>query len=98
MLRWLQALIEQRRPSSSGKPPRRIDQREGWLTFLKTQETETRDSFGLKTFEVVDARIQKSDRSIPQGWISAGGLPNHALAEEWLSFVRQPQHPILPLH
>jgi hypothetical protein len=75
-----------------------VDQRNGWLAYLETREADTRDSFGLRTFEVVDARIEKATDTVPQGWIPAGWLPNHEIAEQWLSFVQQKQHPILPLH
>jgi dienelactone hydrolase len=99
MLLWLEAVIEQRRPSFSKKELHEMDQRNGWLAYFKTQETGTSDSFGLKTFEVVSARIQKSRYRVPQeSASSAGWLPNHAIALEWLSFVQQQQHPILPLH
>ena len=77
---------------------RTIDQHDGWLAYLKTRETDTKDSFGMRTFEVVGASIEKSVSTIPQGWIAAGWLPNHAIAKEWLSFVLREQHPILPLH
>ena len=64
---------------------------------METRETDTRDSFGLRTFEVVDARIEKATDTVPQGWIPAAWLPNHEIAEQWLSFVQQKQNPILPL-
>jgi hypothetical protein len=34
----------------------------------------------------------------PAGWKPAGWLPNHAIANEWLSFVGQKEHAILPLN
>ena len=97
MLHWLEAIIQQRLPSSLDKPLLRIQQHKGWLGFLQTRETDTRDSFGLKTFEVASARIQHSQRNVLQG-VTTSWLPNHAIAQEWLSFVQQPKHPILPLH
>jgi hypothetical protein len=74
-----------------------MNSRKGWLAFVKTRETDIKDSFGLRTFEVVEARIQPSKQAVPQGWKAAGWLPSRALALQWLSFVRQKQHPILPL-
>ena len=97
MFRWLEAVIRQRNSSSSSKSLRDLDQRSGWLAFIKTQKTETTDSFGLRTFEVVDARIQKQKGSAAEKWQPAGWLPNRAIAEQWLSFVRENKHPILPV-
>jgi hypothetical protein len=98
MLRWLEVVITERDPSPSPKAPHTADQDHGWRAYLETRETDTRDSFGLRTFEVVDARIEKSTETVPQGWIPAGWLPNREIAKQWLSFVQQKQHPILPLH
>lgn len=97
MLHWLNAVIKQREVSSSKKNLRDMNSRKGWLAFVKTRETDIKDSFGLRTFEVVEARIQPSKQAVPQGWKAAGWLPSRALALQWLSFVRQKQHPILPL-
>jgi len=97
MLRWLEAVIKQRLPNSPSEPLRRMNQFNGWQLFLKTRETGIKDSFGLRTFEVAEARVQKSNLPIPKDTIAAGWLPNHALAQEWVSFVQQRQHPILPL-
>ena len=98
MLHWLEVVIKQRGASSSRKPLRTMDQGDGWLAYVKTRETDTRDSFGLRTFEITGAQIEESKRVVPQGWIVAGWLPTHAIAKQWLFFVQQEQHPILPLH
>jgi hypothetical protein len=77
----LEVVIMERGASSSRRAIRSIDQRNGWLAYLKTREMDTRDSFGLRTFEVVDARIEKSMGTVPHGWIPAGWLPNHEIAK-----------------
>jgi len=98
ILDWLEAMLNIRQPLKNNAP-RKIDQNEGWLAFFRTQRTETTDSFGMKTFEVTGATIQnvQLDKGLPQDWKSAGWLPNHAIAKEWLSFVERKHHPILPL-
>jgi hypothetical protein len=97
MLHWLAAVIEQRQPSSDGTL-RSMDQQRGWLLFIKTQETDTTDSFGLKTSNAIAAKIQPSStQGVPQGWQTAGWVPNGRIAKEWLSFIEQKQHPVLPL-
>ena len=98
IIHWLEAVLKQRQVPSSTKALRDMNSRNGWLVFVKTRETDTKDSFGLNTFEVVEAEIQPLHQAVPQKWKAAGWLPSHALALQWLSFVRQKQHPILPLH
>jgi dienelactone hydrolase len=96
ILTWLEAVLKRRQPPE-GTALRQVDQRVGWLALLKTKDTPTTDSFGLKTFEVTAATIEESRKPAPQGWETAGWLPNRAVANEWLAFVRQSHHPILPL-
>ena len=99
MIRWLAAIIEERQHSPSDGTLRSLDQRRGWLLFVKTKETDTTDSFGLKTFNAIAAKIESSSTSgVPQGWQPVGWVPNRRIAKEWLSFVEQKQHPVLPLH
>jgi dienelactone hydrolase len=99
ILSWLEAVVKER-GSREATRLREVDQRVGWLAFFKPQQTEIADSFGLKTFEATAATIEKmhSGKATPQGWESAGWLPNHAVASEWLAFVKQEHHPILPLN
>jgi dienelactone hydrolase len=97
VLLWLEAVIKQRCPTSSCKILRQMDQRDGWLAFLETHETDTRDSFGQRTFEVVSARIKEFKNTVLQERMEGGWLPNHATARQWLSFVEQKRHAILPL-
>ena len=99
ILSWLGAVLKQRE-SREGVPLREVDQRVGWLAFFKSQESEITDSFGLKTFEATAAKIEsvQSGKAVPQGWESAGWLPNHVVANEWLAFVKQQRHAILPLN
>lgn len=98
ILDWLKAIIELRKPTSSGKGLVRINQAQGWTAFVRTELIDTKDSFGSKTFNVVGALIEKSNKNQPVGWMAAGWLPNHHVALEWLAFVQRSQHPVLPLH
>jgi dienelactone hydrolase len=97
ILLWLNAIIQLRRPSGS-TPLARINQRKGWLAYFRTEVTDTKDSFGCVTFNVVNARIEKTQKHPTKGWQEAGWLPRRDVANQWLSFVQQQQHPILPLH
>lgn len=98
ILLWLSAIIEQRKPSSSANQLCRMDQHRGWLAFFRTQSTDTTDSFGFRTFNAVSSLVEKSKKKAPEGWMEAGWLPNRAVARQWVSFVREQQHPILPVH
>jgi hypothetical protein len=99
ILSWLEAVLKRREPLK-GTALRRINQRDGWLAFFKTQPIETTDGFGLSTFEIAAVKIEKieSGRIAHQGWQPASWLPNHVVAKEWLAFVQQKSHPILPLN
>lgn len=96
ILLWLKAVLKERCVSSC-ETLAAMNQHRGWLAYIKTRETNIKDSFGFQTFDATDAKIQKSKRGVPREWSTAGWLPNYTIAKEWLSFVEQPRHPILPL-
>jgi len=75
-----------------------MDQQKGRLAFFRAQSTDAKDGFGLVTFNVIEATIKKKGSATPAGWQEAGWLPNRTVAEEWLSFVHQQHHPVLPLN
>ena len=91
ILQWIEVMLEERQALDGILHP--IDSRKGWKAFIATQETETKDTWGEKTSELTKARIQRSAARPPQNMIPAGWLPNHQVAKEWLSFVKQPEHP-----
>ena len=95
ILLWLQAILQERQQSNDAL--RRVDSNRGWNAFIATRETETKDDWGAKTLEVSDAKIQRSGLAPPHDMISAGWLPNHRVAKEWLSFVKRPEHPVTSL-
>ncbi len=97
MLMWLAAVIQQRRPPSRDVLPA-MQLQGGWSGFFRAQETNTKDNFGLRTFNAPSAIIVRQGHQVLSGWRPAGWLPDRALAEEWLRFVEQKNHPILPLH
>lgn len=96
ILLWLTAILEQRKLSSSAELAQ-VDQGKGWLAFIRTESTNTKDSFGLTTFNAGSATVEKVGKKAPKDWLEAGWLPNREVAQEWLVFVQQRQHPVLPL-
>lgn len=97
MLLWLAAVIQARQPSSQGGL-RAMSPRGGWQGFLEMEQTNTRDNFRLATFNASGAFIVRPSRQVPRDWQPAGWLPSRAIAEQWLKFVKQRHHPVLPLH
>jgi hypothetical protein len=99
ILRWLEAVVKERN-SSEGTSLSDVDLRVGWLAFFKSQQTQIEDSFALNTFEATAATIERihSGKTALEGWESASWLANHAVASDWLAFVKQEHHPILPLN
>lgn len=96
ILAWLEEVMKQRCPCSSGTRLRSVNQNAGWLTTLSTHGTTITDSFGLRTFDATAAEIQPVQHDLVQKHFDAGWLPNRATAQLWLAFENQPQHPILP--
>jgi dienelactone hydrolase len=97
ILDWLQAVIKRRQLGSPDTALREMDQSTGWLAFIQTRETSTKDSFGQTTFKVVSARIQASKQKSSEEMEPSGWLPTRSIANQWLSFVRMKTHPVLPL-
>jgi dienelactone hydrolase len=96
MLDWLAAILEQGQRSTAS--PQRIDQRTGWLAFMTTRETDTKDSWGGNTSSVTAATIERFGARAPRGITTpAGWLPTQRVAKEWLSFVKQAEHPVTSL-
>jgi dienelactone hydrolase len=57
MLSWLDAVIRQRQPSSSGAPLRAIQQKQGWIGRLEVEDSSVKDTWQTKSWNVssVDA-------------------------------------------
>jgi dienelactone hydrolase len=97
MLEWLSAVLTRRMPDTSGGPLRNIAETGDWLGFIQTQPTRIKDSFGLETFNVSSAEIRRAKPSERLYKETASWLPTASIAQDWLSFIQQDKHPILPL-
>jgi pimeloyl-ACP methyl ester carboxylesterase len=97
MLDWLSAVLNQRMPSRAGLPLRQIADNGSWLGFIHTEPTSIQDAFHFNTFDVTNAEIRRAKAREPGETQDASWLPNALVAREWLSFVEQKSHPILPL-
>ena len=95
ILLWVEAMIEERlAPDGTLRP---LDSKTGRRAFIATRETETKDTWNERTSELTNAQIEHSAKNPPRNMIPAGWLPNHKVAKEWLSFVKQPEHPATSL-
>ena len=95
VLLWLQAILEERQTKDGDL--RRVDTKRGRSVYIAVRESEVKDDWGGKTLEVIDAKIQRPGSAPPDGMIPAGWLPNHRVAQEWLSFVKSSEHPVTSL-
>ena len=96
VLEWLDQIIQLREPSSS-KPLHKIDASRGWVGYIRTCPSKVHDDWGSPTWDVCDATIQPVGHAAPADKITAGWLPDHHLAQAWLTFVKQPTHPVTSL-
>jgi pimeloyl-ACP methyl ester carboxylesterase len=95
MLDWLSAVLKQRMRTDAGLSLRNVADEGDWIGLIHIQPTSIQDSFHLYTFDATGPeirRLRKSERMNDESW-----LPNALVAREWLSFVEQKSHPILPL-
>ena len=92
VLEWLDEILQLRKPSAD-KPLLQIDNSRGWLGYIATCVTEVHDSWRMPTWNVCSATIQPMSGPAPANEISAGWLPSHHLATQWLKFIEQPFHP-----
>lgn len=98
MLDWLSVIIEKRMPLKAGLPIRSVSDEGGWLGLIHTEQTDIRDSFHLRTFNVISAEIWPKGKVDSAASREASWLPTASVAREWLSFTEQKRHPILPLN
>jgi dienelactone hydrolase len=93
LLLWLEEIIKLRQPSSS-KHLHRVDDRRGWLGFIRTCPSDVHDDWGGNTWNACDASIRQAGQLPPNDLIPAGWFPSRQVAQEWLEFIKQPEHPV----
>ncbi len=90
---WLEAILDAT-PESTGITALASKQRSGWWLYLQTAPTQTRDESQNVVEEVKGARIEKVGSRVPPKYLAAGWAPTRKAANEWLAFVKKPQHPV----
>jgi hypothetical protein len=96
ILGWLDQIIELRQPSAT-KPLRAIDDRRGWVGYIRTCPSDVRDGWGTPTWDACDASIQQIGLAARPDRLPAGWFPSQRVATEWLSFIKRPRHAVTSL-
>jgi dienelactone hydrolase len=92
VLAWLNEIIRLRNPSAA-KPLQKINDKRGWLGYIRPCPSDVRDGWDNPTWDACDAIIQQVGRGAPNDYLPAGWLPSRRFANEWLAFIKQPTHP-----
>jgi dienelactone hydrolase len=90
ILSWLDAVLKLKRLPASGNSPREFTRRNGWRVFFKAEETNVKDEWRQKTWNMRNARIQPAKQASPPDLLPAGWLPAKSVAEAWLEFANKP--------
>jgi dienelactone hydrolase len=92
MLDWLQEVIKIRRPNPK-KALLPLDLSTGWYGSIQPCEVVHKDHWGLPLWNICDAHIARSEKALPSQEMPAGFFPTESLAREWLTYIRQQDHP-----
>lgn len=92
ILDWLQEVVRVRQPEST-KPLSTMKITSGWYGSIRVCDAVYTDHWGLPLWNVCDAHVYASEKGIPSGEIPARYFTTEKLAHEWLSYIKQPEHP-----
>ena len=96
MLAWLDEIIKVRHPSPT-RPLRTIDVSRGWEGYIRACPSDVHDGWGSPTWNVCGASVQRVGETAPAQQIPAGWFLSRRLANRWLTFIQQPEHPTTSL-
>lgn len=92
ILDWLQEVIRVRKPDPA-KPLSPMKITFGWYGSIHVCDAVYKDHWGLPLWNVCDAHVAVSEKGLPSGEMPAGYFTTEKLAHEWLSYIKQPDHP-----
>jgi predicted esterase len=92
MLDWLQEIIRARHPDPQ-KPLVRMSLKTGWYGSIRPCKSVYKDYWGLPLWDVCDAHVGQSTKALPSQELPSGFFPTKSLAFEWLTYIKQPEHP-----
>lgn len=82
ILTWLAAVLKLKRHT--------IAPQTGWQAFFQPVDTEVRDEWKQKTWNMREATVQSFKRNQPAELLPAGWLPTKQVADAWLKFAQAP--------
>jgi hypothetical protein len=65
----------------------------GWYGSIRPCEAVYSDHWGLPLWNVCDAHIERAEKDLPPQEMPAGFFPTEVLAREWLTYIKQRDHP-----
>jgi dienelactone hydrolase len=71
-----------------------LDSPAAWSLYMRNAPADVLDEWKSPVLRITGARIEKPGASPPGNYVPAGRAPSRKAANEWLSFVRKPQHPV----
>ena len=92
VLNWLDEIMKLRL-SASGNALRKIEDRHGWIGFIRPCNTTKRDHWGDPLWNVCGATVQETTRATPADGLPSGWFPTQGLATEWREYIQQERHP-----
>jgi hypothetical protein len=97
VLLWLDDVIRQRSPTAANKALAAVDEKRGFVGFLKTEDSGVKDDWHAVVWNAAEASIERSGHPVAPGMLDSGWLPSRKFARAWLDFEKQREHPITPL-
>jgi len=92
ILDWLQEVIRARNPNpKEALSP--MNSNHGWYGSIRPCEPVYNDHWGLPLWNVCDAHVERVEKDLPSQEMPSGFFPTESLATEWLTYVKQQDHP-----
>lgn len=86
ILTWLEAVLQAKRQTSAPQT--------GWQAFFQPEETDVRDEWKQKTWNMRQTTVQSVKRKRPAELLPAGWLPTKPVADAWRKFANAPHRVI----
>jgi hypothetical protein len=65
----------------------------GWYGSIQPCKSVYDDHWGLPLWDICDAHVEHAAKAVPSNELPSGFFPTESLAHEWLTYIKQPDHP-----